>query len=625
MKPQRQQSAGIEQEKLLPLDIGLTESNDFLVRMRWYISAAVAVGSIAARLLGYQVPLSALLMTALLIGFYNFVYRLYLDHLKAVHHHEVALHVQFVNVQIALDWIMLTVVLHYTGGIESPVIFLYFLHVVLASILLDPHRAFHQAVFGSVLVSALGLGEMFGLIPPVLLDPYWVRQQDPGLAAPRLIFFALGFLATQFSASRISISLRDRERQQQSLEQALHSTVVRLHGLAESAHAVNATLDVQKVVETMAQTAPGMLGAQSCAIYLNEDDKPPLTLAARHGMSESEAALCREILLGLPEYQRLLDGAAACLCLKNTSNEPELPRVGELAAAGILSLLATPVSAQKTVLGLAIICGDEPFMFDREEAEYMHTLADMSASSLVNARQFRQLEELERSKSEMLWTVTHELRSPLAAVSSLLKLILDGYVGDAPEQTRKMVERAYARTQSLIDTVSDLLAIAKGRLDSLKEDLEPLDMGELVEQSVELFLPQAQEKQIELSLTRGHCAISLKMIREEAERLVSNLLSNAVKYTPSGGRVDVRLACDGEKVTLTVADTGIGIPDDAREKVFEGFYRAKNARALNTVGTGLGLAIVQRIVEKYRGALEWESKVNEGTRFTIILPFGATS
>ena len=220
-------------------------------------------------------------------------------------------------------------------------------------------------------------------------------------------------------------------------------------------------------------------------------------------------------------------------------------------------------------------------------------------------------------------TVTHELRSPVSVVRSLMRTLLAGYVGELSAPQREMLERVQYRADFLQTLIDDLLDLAAGKADvRAKEPNVPVRLDEAVERVVERFKIPAQEKAITLEWECA-CAdgpIKIAATNEGIDRILNNLVSNAIKYTPNGGRVAVKLFARENRATLEIADSGIGIPEDALPHLFEEFYRAPNAKTQVKEGTGLGLAITKDLIVRYGGHISVQSRVGQGTTFTITFP-----
>jgi signal transduction histidine kinase len=173
--------------------------------------------------------------------------------------------------------------------------------------------------------------------------------------------------------------------------------------------------------------------------------------------------------------------------------------------------------------------------------------------------------------------------------------------------------------EQMDELISSLLDI--GRIEAgLEMEMAPVRLEEVVEEVVANLQGEAKTKELGLDAV---IADDLSLVRGNHTRLVqvmSNLLDNAIRYTPPGGSVVVRASDDGEKVTVSVSDTGVGIPAQARDHVFEKFYRVEGRETLSSEGMGLGLATVKSIVEKHGGRVWVESKEGEGSTFHFVLP-----
>lgn len=230
----------------------------------------------------------------------------------------------------------------------------------------------------------------------------------------------------------------------------------------------------------------------------------------------------------------------------------------------------------------------------------------------------RNLEEVEKAKASFIRLVTHELQAPVAAIHSYLQLVLDGIV--PPEEQRPLLQKAATRAGEQMALIADLLAL--GRLREVKQRGPEAEVrfDELLREAAEPFASQAAEKNVQLHTEVRGKIPALRGVPGELKSLWTNLISNAVKYTPAGGSVEVTLRADAGQIIGHVRDTGIGIPPEARDRLFSEFFRAENAKALSLRGTGLGLVIVKQVVENLGGQIWVESELGKGTQFTFTLP-----
>ena len=245
-------------------------------------------------------------------------------------------------------------------------------------------------------------------------------------------------------------------------------------------------------------------------------------------------------------------------------------------------------------------------------------VAQVEAENEALERRKAELEELDRVKSSFTLTVAHELRAPVAAIQSYLRLILDGYI--PPDQQRQYLARAEQRAEAQLELISDLLDLARLQDPDLRIKHEPVNLPQSLREVCDMMSGRAQEKQIQFTVSIPETEAVIAADPKHVAQLWVNLVSNAIKYTEEGGAVDVTMTVLEDQAVTTVRDTGIGIAPDDLERIFEEFYRTKAAKALSQMGTGLGLALVQRIVETYGGQIDVQSTVGEGSTFTVTLP-----
>ena len=244
-------------------------------------------------------------------------------------------------------------------------------------------------------------------------------------------------------------------------------------------------------------------------------------------------------------------------------------------------------------------------------------LAELETTAQDLARQKADLEHLDRLKSTFTLTVAHELRAPVAAIQSYLRLILDGYI--SPEDQNKYLERAERRAQAQLELVNDLLDLARLQDPDIRVETETVCMATVLHEVLNAMAANADEKDIHVTFTVDTDSAWVEMNVRHARQLWTNLVSNAIKYTPEGGQVSVSLTARDGHLIGSVADTGIGIAKDEIALAFEEFYRSKAAKAYTRMGTGLGLPIVKRILDTYGGAIDVESELDKGSTFTFQL------
>ena len=228
------------------------------------------------------------------------------------------------------------------------------------------------------------------------------------------------------------------------------------------------------------------------------------------------------------------------------------------------------------------------------------------------------LRQLESHRRDFVANVSHELKTPLAAIQGFVETLIDD--PDVPAPTRqRFLQRVQVQVGRLTTLVSDLLTLS--RLDEhVPEPAEPCDFGTVVREVVRDLLPLSERQGVRLSCDLPGDAVWVAAERETLRQVVSNLVDNAIKYTPAGGAVSVRLQPQGLRAELAVVDTGIGLSTADQERVFERFYRVDKARSHELGGTGLGLSIVKNTVQSLGGEVGVQSALGRGSRFWVRVP-----
>ena len=228
--------------------------------------------------------------------------------------------------------------------------------------------------------------------------------------------------------------------------------------------------------------------------------------------------------------------------------------------------------------------------------------------------------ELDAMKNDFVHMVSHELRSPMTAIKLQHEVILDGLAGEVTPKQRELLSRAQAKIQGLLELINESLDIAKIEAGHRQLELLPLNLGEALQEVVDLLEVKAADQRVVLKLFLPPDLPPVRGDRRSLGDVFINLVSNAINYSPDGGEVTVTGVSHGDYVEVRVSDTGIGIEPEEIPKIFDKFYRVKNPKARQIIGTGLGLAIVKGIVDAHLGKVEVESRLGEGSTFRVMLP-----
>jgi signal transduction histidine kinase len=221
---------------------------------------------------------------------------------------------------------------------------------------------------------------------------------------------------------------------------------------------------------------------------------------------------------------------------------------------------------------------------------------------------------------EFLADVSHELRTPIAALRTFNELLVEGAVDD-PAARNEFLETSRVQLERLDWLALNLLELSKLDSGLVLLDLRREDLRSSVEQAVDQAAATARRRGVELTMERPEAAIQMRHDPVRIGQVVANLVGNAIKFTPSGGRVDVRVRSEPDGgASITVADTGIGIEPAELPRIFDRFFRGSRASEARGSGSGLGLAIVRSIVEMHGGTVAVESRVGAGSTFRVVLP-----
>jgi PAS domain S-box-containing protein len=243
------------------------------------------------------------------------------------------------------------------------------------------------------------------------------------------------------------------------------------------------------------------------------------------------------------------------------------------------------------------------------------------AASIRDASERR---ELERAKDEFIAIASHELRTPLTSILGYTEMLLDDLEARGADEPRRLAQVVHRNAERLRRLVGDVLLVAQSDAGRLALTTAPVDLGDLVSESVVAARAAAVGAGIDLRVAEHDAEAVTLGDRARLGQVLDNLISNALKFTPAGGTVTARVGADGDRAVIEVADTGSGIPAEEQLRLFERFYRASGAQRDAVPGTGLGLAICRTILEAHHGTIGVTSAPGIGTTFRVELPLAAS-
>ena len=606
-----------------PVERALAASQSWIVKLRWLAGICVMAGSwISENLLDIGIDHHPIYAIGVVILIYNGFFYAWLKRWEQMSTITLTGTINLARTQIATDWLAMALLIHFTGGVESPVLIYFLLHITMAAILLPARDTYIFAVVASGILSGIAFMEYFKFIPHVHIEELIpvASCQNPIYVTAILFFFTTTVFISTFLATRTTKLVHLQGDEMVELSRDLQQTYRRLQTLYESTNVVSSTLDLQEVLDHLTRSVTKVMSSKACSIRLLDNTGRRLSLASTYGLSDEYWQKGFLLVNQNPLVQQVLNGRH--IAVSDISQDTRLQYREEALAEGIRATLTVPLIGRDGPLGIIRVYKDEVYTFTKNDISFLSAAASHGSIAINNAMDYQSIQNLEEAKRKFILTVTHELRSPVGVVRSLLRTLSDGYTGELSEVQHDMVARALRRANFLQTLIDDLLDLAAGKAGlRLEQKSEPVNLCDVINKVIERYTVLALEKNIELSLNfECERPISILSTAEQLDRVFTNMLSNAVKYTPEKGAVTVTVRkIDGE-VQVDVTDTGIGIPEEAVPHLFEEFYRAPNAKAQFKQGTGLGLVTVKDIVTRLGGYVQVDSTINKGTTLTVILP-----
>ncbi len=592
------------------------------IRLRWWVPPLILGAVLAARLAGFDFAVAPVLLTALGILVYNLLLTLGVRRLGADLEHRGTRERGWAVVEVALDYAAMFLLVYFTGGLASPLIFFFLFHIIFAAIQFSAGTAYGFAglsIFGLWLLALL---ELQGVL---ISHPLSFRGQSldlldyPGHLLALLIVFSATAITTAMLTTRIMSRLRWRVGELTAASQQLLTLNERFHSLYAMLRAVGSAREPQAVLDLVCRELKAVMEVRVVAVKLLSDDGRRLSFVAADGLSAEFLAGHVVQLADSPLNRSVIAGET--LVEGDIDADTAFQQYEELRRQGIRSLAFAPLRLEDRVIGILSAYCDQPQRFDKDDTDFLSLAAELVAVAIENARAHAAAERLLAERTQFLLRVTHNMRSPVAAALSLLSVVREGILGDLSSRQGEFLQRIDLRLRNLNQTIGELLTLARGRERGEATPAQRLEPARLAAQLRELFAERAAAKALELSIAVADGSPAVEGREEAISQLLENLVSNAVKYTPPGGfvRVSFQPSPAGE-LRIEVRDSGIGIPAAEQVELFSEFFRASNARKLAEEGTGLGLALVKQAVERQGGRLHLASEEGVGTTVVVDLP-----
>jgi signal transduction histidine kinase len=492
----------------------------------------------------------------------------------------------------------------------------------------EPWRALYLI---PIAAAALRFGLVGGLVGGVVMTgaTLVIDALGPGLqwrnAFARVLVgvlagLVIGRLRDTLNAERSRAEARAAEAER--LRDELGHRVDVLETANRCARALGSSLELDEAFGAFIRELRGLVPFERTAIVLVDGDTATTMATAGRGAGDVFPPGNTDPIEG-SLLERVLDGK---IVVRRDLTERDAPADEQLLALGLRSELVTPLLLGARTIGMLSLSRDRPDAFSEDEVELVSLLGRLVATAVQNIRAYeaerRRVEELARLsqlRADFVSLVSHELRSPMAAVIGAARTLQDRWRMLTADQRESFLALIGDETARLAELVGDVLDTSRIEAGTFTYRFEEVDLGRVVDEAVETAVLAQQEVPVVASV---HGALpGIRGDRARLRQVLGNLIENAVKYSPEGGEVRVTAAAANGAVRIAVRDAGPGIPPDQQRRIFEKFGRV-DVPGASKPGTGLGLFIARSIAEAHGGSLEVSSGAEPGSIFTLTLPVG---
>jgi signal transduction histidine kinase len=416
----------------------------------------------------------------------------------------------------------------------------------------------------------------------------------------------------------------------QARTRELARSVEELRALSEVSQAVNSTLNLQTVLDTIVAKAAQLSGTEAGAIYVR-DERQEFQLRATYGMSEELIAAIRDMHSGISEAVGQLTEAHEPNQTADLRELPPTPVNDTILRAGYRARLLVPLVRSGEVVGALVVRRKTPGEFSASTVDLLKTFAAQSVLAIQNARLFseigeksQQLEIASQHKSQFLASMSHELRTPLNAIIGLTEMMVTNAARFGTEKALEPLRRVNAAGTHLLSLINEVLDLSKIEAGKLELNPEPVNLARLIDEVIGTAGQLAEQNKNRLIVDAEENLGALTVDPMRLKQILLNLLSNACKFTKQGEvALRVRKVADGRDwVELAVADNGIGLTAEQQAKLFQEFTQADSLTARRYGGTGLGLALSRKLARMMGGDVTVTSEPGKGSVFTVRLPGG---
>jgi signal transduction histidine kinase/HAMP domain-containing protein len=436
----------------------------------------------------------------------------------------------------------------------------------------------------------------------------------------------LGMMARAFD--ELAQALERREAEALGAAEHLREQRRRQNALYDLNVAITSTLDVTNVLQALLERLSALFPSCVATVSWNNKQSGSLELIAHRNIETGDrSASAISIEQGLP---LLALKQRSPLLIFNAQIDPRVTNPEFFRRNQLFSYLGMPLMSEGEALGVLSLCTKEERGFSREELNFLTALVNQAAIAIYNSRLYEQTRdqalELQKSnkiKDEFLGVMSHELRTPLNIIMNYSEALTMGAFGEMSSEQKKGAAKIGSQASHLLNLINGILEITKIESGTVSFLKEPLNLFEfMVENRSDYALPMEKDLALEWEFPPDLPVIISD--RTKLKQIVTNLIDNAIKFTEYGSvTVSMRTLDDGRTIEIKVTDTGSGIPDEMLPLIFDKFRQLDGTTTRNHSGAGLGLYIVKYFVEALEGTITVQSRVGEGSEFTVRMPIGA--
>jgi signal transduction histidine kinase len=493
--------------------------------------------------------------------------------------------------------------------------------VQIDDVVADPAYEWHQVSELSGQRTMLGVPMLAAkrVVGVILLWRYEVDRFDEG---------AVGLVSTLAAQGAVAIQNVHLVQQLQRREAELARSVGELRALGEISEAVSSSLESQRVLTTIVTRAVQLSETEGGSILEFDAATGLFHVRTCYGTSADlvEELRATRIHVGETFVGRAAASGVPCQA-SDLATESSDAHVDRLREAGWRSMLVVPLLREEEILGALVVRRMLAGAFEQHTVDLLETLASQSVVAIYNARVFRELDEKTRQlevasqhKSEFLANMSHELRTPLNAVIGFSDVLLERMFGELNERQDEYLHDIRNSGRHLLELINEILDLSKVEAGRMELELSPVSLPDVLRDALAMVRERAERHRLTLELEGDDEMPTVLADELKLKQVVLNLLTNAVKFTADGGVIAMSAQLVGDEVRVTVRDTGIGIPEQDQNRIFEAFQRGGRRSHTSTEGTGLGLTLSKRIVELHGGRLWLTSRVGVGSTFGFAIP-----